>query len=191
MVNFCLSLNQKLNTMAEFKKAYEKMLIHEGGYVNDPDDPGGETYKGVSRKIHSKWDGWMIVDTLKIQSGFPANLEKDAGLQQMIEDFYQTMFWDSIRGDKIESQLIAESIFDFGVNAGIRTSVILAQMAVDAAADGIIGPKTLAALNSSDEEKFLAEFTIAKIARYINIVKKRPASKKYFYGWVRRALNDF
>ncbi len=191
MVNFCPSLNQKRNKMADFKKAYEKMLIHEGGYVNDPDDPGGETYKGIARKIHSKWDGWMIVDTLKVQSGFPASLEKDADLQQMIEDFYQTLYWDSIRGDKIGSQLIAESIFDFGVNAGNRTSATLAQMVVDVTADGVIGPKTLAALNNYDEEKFLAEFTIAKIARYINIVKKRPTSKKYFYGWVRRALNDF
>ncbi len=177
--------------MADFGKAYKKMLIHEEGYVNDPDDPGGETYKGVSRRMHSKWDGWMIIDTLKTQSGFPATLDKNTELQQLIENFYQTLFWDSIRGDKINSQLMAESIFDFGINAGNRTSVTLAQMVIDVKPDGIIGPQTLEALNNYDEEKFLAEFTIAKIARYINIVKKRPTSKKYFYGWVRRALNDY
>jgi lysozyme family protein len=44
--------------MAEFNPALEKVLSHEGGYVVDPNDPGGETYKGVARKIHSKWDGW-------------------------------------------------------------------------------------------------------------------------------------
>ena len=62
--------------MADFTQAFQLMIVHEGGYVNDPDDPGGETYKGVARKIFSKWDGWTKVDTLKRQANFPANLEQ-------------------------------------------------------------------------------------------------------------------
>lgn len=174
--------------MADFSKAFQLMIAHEGGYVNDPDDPGGETYRGIARKIHSKWNGWTTVDMLKRQSGFPANLDKDTGLQEDISDFYRITFWDPMKGDQISSQEVASSIFDFGVNAGLSTSASLAQLVVGAKADGVIGPKSVEAINGFDSEHFLAAFTVAKIARYVNIVKKRPSSRKYFYGWVVRAL---
>lgn len=176
--------------MANFEQAFQLMIAHEGGYVNDPDDPGGETYKGVARKIHSKWDGWQNVDMRKREPGFPANLDKDVQLQEAIADFYRITFWDKIQGDKIENQDIAESIFDFGVNAGTGTSVSLAQLVVGVKSDGIIGQNTLSALNAIEPPFFLSAFTVAKIARYVNIVKKRPTSRKYFYGWVLRALGE-
>jgi lysozyme family protein len=176
--------------MADFNNAFQLMIAHEGGYVNDPDDPGGETYKGVARKIFSKWSGWIIVDTLKRQSGFPASLDKDADLQEAISDFYRVNFWDKINGDKIANQEVANSIFDFGVNAGTGTSASLAQVVVDVKSDGVIGNDSLTAINAFNSEHFLAAFTVAKIARYVTIVKKRPTSQKYFYGWVRRALGD-
>lgn len=174
--------------MADFTHAFRLMMSHEGGYVNDPDDPGGETYKGVARKIHSKWDGWFKVDMLKRQAGFPANLDRDVDLQEAVSDFYRITFWDPMKGDEMIDQEVANSIFDFGVNAGLSTSTALAQMVVGAKADGVIGPKTLEALNSFNSEHFLAAFTVAKIARYVTIVKKRPTSRKYIYGWVCRAL---
>jgi len=58
--------------MAEFNIALQKTLAHEGGYSNDPNDMGGETYKGISRASHSVWKGWAIVDKYKKLSGFPA-----------------------------------------------------------------------------------------------------------------------
>jgi lysozyme family protein len=174
--------------MADFTQALQLVLTHEGGYVNDPDDPGGETYKGVARKIHSKWDGWTTIDILKLKQGFPANLDKDDGLQSDVTDFYRVTFWDPMNGDKLTNQQVANSIFDFGVNAGLSTSVSLAQMVVGAKADGVLGPLSIAAINPFDPEMFIASFTIAKIARYINIVRKRPDSRKYFFGWVCRSL---
>lgn len=174
--------------MAEFKIALLKVLSHEGGYGNDPEDPGGETYSGVARKMHSKWDGWTTIDMLKRASGFPANLDKDADLQEDITNFYRINFWDKINGDKIDNQFVAESIFDFAVNGGVRTSASLAQMVVGVKSDGVIGKDSIAAINAFDPEYFLSAFTVAKIARYVNIVKKRPVSRKYFYGWVVRAL---
>lgn len=176
--------------MADYNTAFQLMIAHEGGYVNDPDDPGGETYKGVARKIFSKWSGWTIVDTAKRQPGFPASLDKDVDLQEAISDFYRVNFWDKINGDKITNQEIANSIFDFGVNAGTGTSASLAQLVVNVNSDGVIGNDSLTAINAFDSDHFLAAFTVAKIARYVNIVKKRPTSQKYFYGWVRRALGD-
>ena len=176
--------------MANFESSLQKILAHEGGYVNDPDDTGGETYKGVARHINSKWEGWVRVDMAKTQSGFPANLEKDSELQQDVSSFYQVNYWDALCADSMENQLVADSIFDFAVNAGVRTSASLAQLVVEADPDGVIGPSTLDKLNAFDPDHFLAAFTVAKIARYISIVKKRPESRKYFYGWVRRAVNS-
>ena len=176
--------------MAEYKSAFNKTIGSEGGYVNDPSDPGGETYKGVARKINSKWDGWQTIDILKRQNGFPANLDKDTDLQNAINDFYRVNFWDRIKGDHISNQDIAESIFDFAVNAGVATSASLAQMVVEVTPDGVIGPNSINAINAYNPDHFLAAFTVAKIARYVTIVKKRPTSRKYFYGWVCRALGE-
>lgn len=176
--------------MANFENAFQLMIAHEGGYGNDPDDPGGETYKGVARKIFSKWDGWVKIDLLKRQSGFPANLDRDPELQQSVEDFYRVNFWDKMNADQIENQEVASSIFDFGVNGGVGTSAALAQLVVGVKSDGVIGPDSLSAINAFDPDHFLASFTVAKIARYVNIVKKRPTSRKYFYGWVIRALGE-
>jgi lysozyme family protein len=176
--------------MATFETALQKVLKNEGGYVNDPDDPGGETYKGVARKVFSKWDGWEIIDSMKHEGTFPANLDKNDSLQEMISDFYRINFWNKVKGDDITNENVAFAIFDFGVNAGVKTSVSIAQKVVDAKADGIFGSQTLKLINGHDPEMFLASFTLAKIARYISIVQKRPSSKKYFYGWVCRALNS-
>lgn len=176
--------------MADFNNAFEAMLTHEGGYGNDPDDPGGETYKGVARKINSKWLGWHIIDLLKKQANFPANLEANSDLQQEVESFYEVQFWNRISGSLISEQAVANSIFDFAVNAGVVTSAILAQMVSGTKADGVIGPNSVEAINKVDSDHFLSAFTVAKIARYITIVKKRPSSKKYFYGWVLRALGE-
>lgn len=175
--------------MANFKTAFELMIEHEGGYVNDLDDPGGETYKGVARKIHSKWNGWIKIDILKSQSGFPANLDRDQELQAAVIDFYEVQFWNRVCGSLISEQAVANSIFDFAVNAGAGTSAELAQKVVKAKPDGAIGPDTLKAINSFDPDHFIAAFTLEKIKKYVAIVKKRPASMKYFFGWICRALN--
>lgn len=176
--------------MADFKNAFQLMIAHEGGYVNDPDDPGGETYKGVARKIFSKWDGWVKIDLLKRMSGFPGNLDKDPEIQEAIKDFYEVQFWNRLSGSLISEQAVANSIFDFAVNAGTGTSASLAQMVVETEADGVIGNESIAKINAFNPDHFLASFTVAKIARYVNIVKKRPTSRKYFYGWILRALGE-
>ncbi len=177
--------------MADINIALQKTLNNEGGYVFDKDDPGGETYKGVARNMNGGWDGWTTIDLLKKQSGFPANLDNNSPLQELIKTFYKTNYWDTIRGDDLTNQNVADSIFDFAVNAGVATSAMLAQMVVGAIQDAVIGPASIASINKFEPEHFLASFTVAKIARYISIIKKRPASQKYLYGWVRRALGDF
>ena len=174
--------------MADFEKAFELVLKNEGGYVNDPDDAGGETYKGVARNRNANWAGWINVDLLKQRGGFPQNLEQDIDLQILIKDLYAVKYWHTVRGDQIENQDIATSIFDFGVNAGPATSSRMAQLSCGATVDGVIGDKTLEKLNQIEPELFLAQFKLAKIARYIHICKKNHKYKKFLLGWTTRTL---
>lgn len=176
--------------MADFTQAFQLTIAHEGGYVNDPDDPGGETYKGVARKSWPKWLGWYIIDLLKGQSGFPANLDQNEELQSEVENFYEIQFWNRISGSLIAEQAVANSIFDFAVNAGVKPSSELAQKAVRVEMDGVIGNDSITAINFVNTEIFLLRFALGKIRRYVEIVKKRPASLKYLVGWLTRTLEQ-
>jgi lysozyme family protein len=177
--------------MANFETALAKTLINEGGYANDPDDSGGETYKGVSRVWHPTWEGWAIVDKSKKLPNFPKNLDSNTDLQSKIKTFYQTEFWTPIKGDNINNQDIANSMFDFGVNCSSIVSVELTQTVVGASVDGVmsVGGETLTKLNAFDVSKFKDKFILQKINYYIGCVQRKPTNQKFFYGWIHRAMN--
>ena len=174
--------------MAEFKKALALVLRNEGGYVNDPDDAGGETYKGIARNRNPSWSGWIRVDVLKSGRGFPENLNSDNALQAAVSELYEVKYWHRVQGDDIESQDVAQSIFDFAVNAGVVASSKLAQYVCGAIVDGVIGQQTLGQLNAMSPAAFLTRFSLSKIARYVQICEKNPKMRKYFFGWTRRVL---
>ncbi|MEX8509541.1 MAG: glycoside hydrolase family 108 protein [Leptothrix ochracea] len=175
--------------MADFAPALKATLKSEGGYVNDPTDRGGETYCGIARKMNPKWEGWITVDELRKKPNFPKNLDSDANLLQQIARFYKINYWDRVRGDDLKDQHIAESLFDFGVNAGTGTSIKLAQIAAKVSpASGVMNDDSLKALNAIDPELFISKFTLNKVARYVDICKKNGDQKKFIFGWVRRAL---
>jgi len=175
--------------MANFNLALSKVLSHEGGYVNDPDDLGGETYKGISRKSHSSWSGWSIIDQNKIKPNFPKSIEANEKLRNLVEQFYFDTFWKPLKADEIQNQTSAESVFDFAVNAGNKTATKLAQYIVGTKADGIIGEKTLSKINSIDFGYFQTALTVAKLKYYLFIIQRRPTSKKFLLGWLSRSLS--
>ncbi len=174
--------------MADFEKALIKTLEAEGRYGIDLSDPGGETYKGVARKMNPLWTGWVVVDAMKHGDNFPANLDSNDQLQEDIKAFYKTNYWDKVQGDNINSHCVAESIFDFAVNAGTGVSAKLAQAVVGVSQDGKIGQVTVEKINGIDPVSFLKAFALNKIARYAEICDRRHESKKFFFGWVKRAL---
>lgn len=121
--------------MADFKIAINKILMSEGGYVDDPSDSGGETYKGISRINWPTWAGWRSVDALKDEPTFPKNLKKDTYLQDSVLNFYRTNFWNKVGGDFMDSQSIADLLIDSAINEGITPAIKRAQ--------GIVGlPQT-------------------------------------------------
>lgn len=175
--------------MAKFNLALSKVLSHEGGYVNDPDDLGGETYKGIARNSHSSWSGWSIIDSYKIKPDFPKSLDSNTKLQNLVEKFYFELFWQPLKADLIQNQTSADSVFDFAVNSGLSTSTRLVQSIVGAKIDGIIGEITLTKINSMDFAHFQAALTVAKMEYYMNVIRKRPTSKKFLLGWISRSLS--
>ncbi len=174
--------------MAKFSISLQKNLAHEGVYSNDPDDLGKETYKGISRIFHPKWNGWVIIDGLNKSSDFPHIFDNNVELQKQVELFYLHEFWLPLQADQIQNQTTADSIFDFAVNSGIKKSVQLTQFIVGVKADGIIGVQSLKKLNSMDFGYFQPAFTVAKIFHYVDLIQKRPVNKKYLLGWITRAL---
>ncbi len=170
--------------MADFLAAFEKVIRAEGGYVlhNVPGDRGGMTYAGISRRAHPDWPGWTVIDA----GGEPP--------AELVREFYRERFWGRILGDEITSQAVAETLYDFAVNAGVKPAAIIAQVVASKITgealtpDGVVGPKTLAALNACDERLFVALYTIAKIARYCEIVRRDRSQAKFLLGWVSRAI---
>ena len=175
--------------MANFNLALSKVLSHEGGYVNDPDDLGGETYKGIARNSHGSWLGWEIIDQSKKDKSFPGNLVNNFNLQQSVEQFYLKTFWQPLKADQIQNQTSSESVFDFAVNSGLSTSIRLVQSIVGTKIDGIMGEQTLNKISSMDFGYFQAALTVAKMEYYMNIIRRRPTSKKFLLGWISRSLS--
>jgi lysozyme family protein len=164
--------------LASFESAFDKMMEDEGGYVlhEVPGDRGGMTYAGIARKMNPNWEGWQHIDYTETPP------------TQLVRDFYKTNFWNKIRGDEIESDVIASSIFNFAVNTGVSVASKLAQICVKTAPDGSIGPKTVQALNQANPELFVAYYALAKIARYRDIVTRDRSQMKFLLGWLNRTL---
>jgi len=165
--------------MADFNPAFEKVIADEGGYqlTDIPGDRGGMTYAGIARNPNPDWAGWKLID------------RKEFGLATpLVREFYKVNFWDRVRGDELTNQVIAETIYNFGVNAGVGVAIKLAQLIVGVTPDGAIGPKTVERLNLCTAEKFVPSYALAKIQRYVNICMKDRSQSKFLLGWIRRAL---
>lgn len=134
--------------MANFTIALKKVLKNEGGYANNPNDAGGETYKGISRKNHPTWAGWISIDQIKKAhpKGFKTILEHTPELQDKVKDFYKRRFWDELCLDTCGNQELANQAFDMAVNAGVKAGVKILQKVLGIPADGVLGNVTKKAI---------------------------------------------
>ena len=119
--------------MADFKTAYKKIEAAEGGYCFDPDDAGGETYKGISRRANPNWDGWISIDAIKKShpTTFKDILKKTPELEKKVQDLYKDKYWDCFELDDVPNQLVAEQMFDTAVNQGQTAAIKFAQRVLD------------------------------------------------------------
>lgn len=119
--------------MADFKTAYKKIEAAEGDYCFDPDDAGGETYKGISRRANPNWDGWISIDAIKKfhPTTFKGILKKTPELEKKVQDLYKDKYWDCFELDDVPNQLVAEQMFDTAVNQGQTAAIKFAQRVLD------------------------------------------------------------
>ena len=116
--------------MANFKESFDKVILAEGGYVNDPDDAGGETYLGISRVNHPYSKMWDIIDSIKKDYGtknINSRLKQDAKLIKEAEHIYKSKYWDVLYLDEVPSQRIAHQLFDDAVNRGVGSAIRVAE----------------------------------------------------------------
>jgi lysozyme family protein len=191
--------------MADFEIAYGETELHEGGYVNDPDDRGGETHRGVARRFHPDWAGWAVIDKLKRENpdDFVRKINDDRQLAELARLFYQENFWNPVRGDEIPDQKIANKLFDTAVNQGVSTSVRFLQEGLnmlnrnqqnyaDIPVDGRMGTKSLdrlqafLQLENRQPDYLLKIMNIMQASRYLEIMRNDATQEKFARGWLNR-----
>ena len=155
---------------ANYEKCLEAILHHEGGYVNHPQDPGGETNLGVTKRVYEEWGGNKDMKDLLVEDVAP---------------IYKKNYWDRVKGDSLPSGLDI-CIFDFGVNAGPGRAAKYIQTQIGTIADGGIGPNTLAKLN-----EYLSKTPIEKAIRDYQSVRQDYYEQLSTFttfgkGWTRR-----
>lgn len=150
--------------MISFEEAFARLIGNEGGYSNDPKDPGGETNWGISKRSYPQLD-------IK-------NLTKE----QASSIYYQD-FWVPLRN---ADPAIKFQVFDFAVNSGIQTAIRKLQQVVGVADDGHWGPVSSAALSAMDINDVLMLFVAARL-RFWASLSTWPT---YGKGWALRAAAD-
>lgn len=155
-----------------FDYALDFVLRHEGGYVNDPDDPGGATNYGITQ---STYESYLWRDVRHIT-------------QEEVRDIYESRYWHDGRCDAIHAVAprVAMAHLDACVNTGIIQAARFLQRAVGVAADGHVGPVTLRAIEARLEPDILGSMLLHRERFYHDLVSKRPALKKFLKGWLLR-----
>lgn len=188
--------------MSAFEAAFAHAMEYEGRYSNHIADTGGETYRGIARNYHGDWLGWKIIDAHKSFQNFPATLENDTGLQQLVARFYKEK-WTSWGLEHIKDPDIASEIFECAIIAGPKRAVKVTQgalkiLGVTIDVDGAMGPRTIAALNQYEHKDALLKlmnglqlmiFLLGAQAEneIVGIIRERmPKLKAFARGWMRR-----
>lgn len=148
----------------------ERVLQHEGGYVNDPRDPGGETHFGITQK------------TAK-QAGYTGKM-RDLTRQNAI-DIYYRVFWQGNQCDKLPRAL-AFQYFDTCVNHGAKNATRFLQQAAGVKVDGILGKATLKAVQTQPEHELILRFNEARLRFYTQL----STFKTYGKGWTNRVAEN-
>lgn len=185
----------------KYNRIIERVIWNEkgntSGYVNDPDDPGGETFCGISRNNHPFWEGWGIIDILKEYKDFKKHLYRNKKLMDMVYEFYYESYYKGSI-ESIVDERIAFLALDFKIHSG-GNGIKSLQIAVNRIykqsillVDGVIGAHSLKELNSISLKSELEIINFCRTALDVRsgffINCKR--SWKYLNNWVKRMNNN-
>ena len=168
-----------MDNKSNYDVAFDKVLELEGGYqlTDHANDKGGQTYAGISRRYNPSWEGWALID---------AGERKGDTLEGSVKRYYREHYWKKIGGEGYAARDVAVDMMTSAVHNGVRKATKMAQYVAKVPMDGIMGPRTMAAINQMDMEKFVAMFKLTQIFRYAEIVRDDPTQRRYFLGWIMR-----
>lgn len=154
-----------------FLRAVKHVLRHEGGFVDNPADPGGRTKYGISQRSYPDLD----IESLTVDQA---------------TEIYWRDYWQGWM-DLIEDEVLALMVFDFAVNAGPPRAVRTLQEAANVAADGIVGPVTMAAVNHPRDKRLMRKrFLVRILMFYCSLVRQRPPMGQFLHSWLNRAIDN-
>lgn len=145
-----------------FDQAFERLIGHEGGYVNDKRDPGGETKYGVSKRSYPGED----IASLTLERA---------------KAIYKRDYWGPAGCDSVPDG-VKFDLFDMAVNSGNVTAIKTLQRAVGSVPDGLLGPKTLQAINSMPAQRLVARFN----GQRLEFMAGLPTWPAFGRGWAKR-----
>lgn len=159
----------------KFLHAVEFVLANEGGYVNDPNDPGGETKYGITKRSYPHLD--------------IRNLTKEQAIA-----IYKRDWWDRYSYGRINNLDVATKVFDMAVHMGPYTAHRILQEALvwighSVKLDGIIGPETIKATNEANPERLLEALRYLSAMHFYQLVRANRKLEKYLVGWLNRAYS--
>lgn len=155
-----------------YAESLAEVLKHEGGFVNHPKDPGGMTNLGVTKTTWEEWVGHPV-DEKAMRALKPAD----------VATMYKRKFWDKIAGDELPLG-IDYCVFDAAVNSGPGRASKWLQGVVEVDMDGLIGPKTLAAVKSFNPEQFISDYC----KRRLSFMQDLPTWSTFGKGWTKRVI---
>jgi lysozyme family protein len=156
--------------MAQFDQIIGRILAHEGGFVEHPKDPGGATNFGITERV-ARAAGYR---------GHMRNLPRETAVA-----IYRAQYWDRVQGDKLPGA-VAFQVVDAAVNHGTGNAIRWLQAAAGVAADGIIGPVTLAAVRKADPADLVLVFNAIRLEFYAAL----STFGTFGRGWTRRVAGN-
>ena len=157
-----------------FNKCLDRVLKHEGGFVHDIFDSGGMTNLGITKRV---WEEFV---------GHPVSEADMRSLTvEKVSKLYKQRYWDRVQADRLPKG-VDYVVFDFAVNAGVGRAVKTLQSTVGSTPDGVIGPRTLASVNTMDGKELVNKYSDAREEFYQGIVARKPDQARFIRGWLRR-----
>lgn len=156
---------------SNFDKALASVLVHEGGYVNHPKDPGGATNKGVTQAVYDDWRDDHTLPRRSVRDITPAE----------VMAIYKFLYWDRVKGDELPAG-VDYCVFDFAVNSGVNRAARFLQRAVGVLEDGQLGPITLKAANAMGADCLVDAVCNARMT----FLKGLNTFGTFGKGWTRR-----
>ena len=153
-----------------YNSSLAMILHHEGGYVNHPKDPGGETNLGVTKRVYEEWGGTKDMKDLLVEDVAP---------------IYEKNYWGKVKGDDLPSGLDL-CVFDFAVNAGPGRAAKYLQKQIGTVVDGGIGPNTLRILGEYVDEHGVEETIKTYQAERQKYYESLSTFSTFGRGWTRR-----